>query len=159
MTQIPSANSYLLRISIYGTLAKYSDFVYNELYVRLKMQSQALYLLKLRSHYNLICRTCNRRVRGAIRKAAKTGVTAYNTNSISDIESFYEIYLATQKRIGETSKPLPMLKSRLRGNISQLAIAKYSGVIIVGMLYLQFNSAVTLWVGAFVAAFWECRSQ
>ena len=115
------------------------------------------HFLKICSDYDLIWGAYNRRVRGAIRKAAKTGVTVYNTNSISDLESFYEIYLATQKRLRETPKPLPMLKSLLRSNISQLVIAKYSGLIIAGLLYLHFNRTVMLWVGASVPEFWEYR--
>ena len=79
------------------------------------------------------------------------------TKSISDLESFYEIYLATQKRLRETPKPLPLLRSLLRSNISQLVIAKYSGLIIAGLLYLHFNRTVTLWIGASVPEFWEYR--
>ncbi len=115
------------------------------------------HLLEIYPDYDLIWAVYNRHVRGAIRKAARTGVTVYDTNSISDLESFYEIYLATQKRLGETPKPLPFLKSLLRSNISKLAIAKHSGLIIAGLLYLHFNRTVTLWVGASVPEFWEYR--
>ena len=122
-----------------------------------KHEDRFTHLLETHSDYDLILRAYNRRVSGAIRKATKTGVTIYNTNSISDLESFYEIYLATQKRLGLTPKPLSLLKSLLRSNISQLAIAKYSGLIIAGLLYLHFNRTVTLWVGASVPEFWEYR--
>ena len=115
------------------------------------------HLLEIDSGYDLIWAAYNKRVRGAIRKATRTGVAVYNTNSISDLESFYEIYLATQKRLRETPKPLPLLKTLLRSNISQLAIAKYSGLIIAGLFYLHFNRTVTLWVGASVPEFWEYR--
>ncbi len=115
------------------------------------------HLLKIYSDSDLIWAAYDKRIRGAIRKASRTGVTVYDTYSISDLESFYEIYLATQKRLRETPKPLSLLKSLLHSNISQLAIAKYSGLIIGGLLYLHFNRTVTLWVGASVPEFWEYR--
>ena len=117
------------------------------------------HLLKIYSDYDLISTAYNKRARGAIRKAAKTGVTVYDTNSISDLESFYEIYVAKQKRLREIPKPLPFLKSLLRSNISQLAIAKYSGLIIAGLFYLHFNRTVILWLSASVPEFWEYRPK
>ena len=122
-----------------------------------KHEDRFTHMLKVHSDYNRIWRAYDKRVRGAIRKASRTGVTVYETNSINDLESFYEIHLATQKRLRDTPKPLPLLKSLLRSNISQLAIAKYSGLIIAGLLYLNFNRTVTLWVGASVPKFWEYR--
>ncbi len=122
-----------------------------------KHEDRFTHLLEIHSDYDLIWAAYNRRVRGAIRKAARTEVTVYNTNSISDLESFYEIYLTTQRRLRENPKPLLLLKSLLRSNILQLAIAKYSGLIIAGLLYLHFNRTVALWVGASVPEFWEYR--
>ncbi len=122
-----------------------------------KHEDRFTHLLEIHSDYDLIWAAYNRQVRGAIRKAARTEVTVYNTNSISDLESFYEIYLTTQRRLRETPKPLLLLKSLLRSNILQLAIAKYSGLIIAGLLYLHFNRTVALWVGASVPEFWEYR--
>ena len=122
-----------------------------------KHEDRFTHLLQICSDYDLIWTAYDKRVRGAIRKASRTGVTVYDTHSVSDLESFYEIYLATQKRLRATPKPLPLLKFLSRSYIAHLAIAKYSGLIIAGLLYLHFNRTVTLWVGASVPEFWEYR--
>lgn len=115
------------------------------------------HLLKTHPDYDLIWKAYNKRVRGAVRKAAKTDVMVSDTEQISDLKSFYEIYLATQKRLGGTPKPLSLLQSLLQGHIAKLAIAKHSGLIIAGLLYLHFNRTVTLWCGASVPEFWDYR--
>ena len=115
------------------------------------------HLLKTESDYNLLWNAYNKRVRGAVRKAEKMGVTVYDTNSDSDLEAFYQIYLTNQKHFGSTPKPLALFRSLLRSNIAKLAIGKREGLIIAGLLYLHFNRTVTLWHEASVPEFLEYR--
>ena len=115
------------------------------------------HLLKTHPDYNVLWTSYNKRVRGAVRKAEKKGVTVYHTDSIDDLESFYEIYLATEKRLGGTPKPLSLLRPLFYSNVAKLVIAKHGGLIIAGLLYLYFNRTVTLWRGASVPQFWEYR--
>ena len=113
------------------------------------------HLLRTHPDYDVIWQAFRGTVRTAVRKAAKTGVTLYDTNSVSDLEAFYEIYLATQKRLGGTPKPLPVLKSLFQNNIAKLVIARYDGLIIAGIFWLYFNRTVTVWLNASVPDFWE----
>ncbi len=115
------------------------------------------HILKTHPDYNVLWTSYNKRVRGAVRKAEKKGVTVYHTDSIDDLESFYEIYLATEKRLGGTPKPLSLLRPLFRSDVAKLVIAKHGGLIIAGLLYLYFNRTVTLWRGASVPQFWEYR--
>lgn len=115
------------------------------------------HLLKTHPDYHVLWTAYNKRVRGAVRKADKTGVMVYDTDNESDLEVFYKIYLATQKRLGGTPKPLSLIKALFRSHLAKLAIAKQEGLIIAGLLYLYFNRTVTLWCGASVPEFWEYR--
>ena len=115
------------------------------------------HLLETHRCYDTLWKAYNKRVRGAVRKAAKSEVVVYDTDRLSDLDSFYEIYLATQKRLGGTPKPFPLLKSLFQSNIAKLAVAKHTGVIIAGLLYLYFNRTVTLWIEAYVPEFLEYR--
>jgi predicted N-acyltransferase len=115
------------------------------------------HLLKTHSDYNVLWTAYNKRVRGAVRKAEKAGVTVYDTESDGDFAAFYEIYLATEKRLGGTPKPFSLLSALFHSKLARLAIAKQSGLIIAGLLYLCFNRTVTLWRGASVPEFWEFR--
>ncbi|MCZ6680594.1 MAG: peptidoglycan bridge formation glycyltransferase FemA/FemB family protein [Candidatus Poribacteria bacterium] len=120
-----------------------------------KYEDLFTHLLKTQPDYDVVWAAYRGAVRTAVRKATKTGVTIYDTDRVGDLESFYEIYLATQKRLGGTPKPLPLLKSLFRSDIAKLAIAKHSGLIIAGLLCLHFNRTVTVWVNASVPEFWE----
>ena len=115
------------------------------------------HILKTESDYDLLWNAYNKRVRGAVRKAEKTGVTVYDTSSDRDLEAFYEIYLANQKHFGSTPKPLALFRSLFRSRIAKLAIGKRDGLIIAGLFYLHFNQTVTLWQEASVPEFLEYR--
>ncbi|MDE0301363.1 MAG: GNAT family N-acetyltransferase [Candidatus Poribacteria bacterium] len=106
------------------------------------------HLLKMSEDYDEIWRGYNKRVRGAVRKAAKAGVSVSDAHSNADLEAFYGIYLATIRRVGGTPKPKSLIQSLYRSGIGKLAIAKRKGVVIAGLLYLYFNRTVTLWCEA-----------
>ncbi|MCE2413298.1 GNAT family N-acetyltransferase [Candidatus Poribacteria bacterium] len=99
----------------------------------------------------------NKRVRGAVRKAEKSGVTVTDTDSEVALSTFYDMYLMTVKRLGGTPKPRAFMETLLERKIAKLAIATYNGTIIAGLLYLLFNKTVTLWCEASVPAFLKYR--
>ena len=142
------------------TLSPSQTLAYGQRLIELgyqKHEERFTHLLKTHPDYDVIWTAYNKRVRGAVRKAAKTGVTVYDTDKESDLEAFYEIYLATEKRLGGTPKPWSLLRFLFHSGIAKLAIAKHSGLIIAGLLYLYFNRTVTLWREASVPEFLQYR--
>ena len=99
----------------------------------------------------------NKRVRGAVRKAEKSGVTVTDTDNEQDLSDFYDMYLMTVKRLGGTPKPRVLMQTLLQRKIAKLAIATYQDTIIAGLLYLRFNKTVTLWCEASIPAFLKYR--
>ncbi len=115
------------------------------------------HLLKTSEDIDTLWRTYNKRVRGAVRKAAKSGVEVTDTTSEEALSTFYEMYLMTLRRLGGTPKPHSLMQTLLRQKIAKLAIATYRGTIIAGLLSLHFNKTVTLWCEASLAAFLKYR--
>lgn len=113
-----------------------------------KRQTLFTHLLKTSEDYDVLWRAYNKRVRGAVRKAAKAGVRVSEAHTAADMEAFYALYLATIKRLGGTPKPRSLIQSLCRSSIGRLAIAKFDGEIVAGLLYLCFNRTVTLWCEA-----------
>ena len=115
------------------------------------------HLLKTNGDVESLWHAYNKRVRGAVRKAKKSGVTVTDTDSAEALATFYDMYLMTVKRLGGTPKPFALMQTLLQQKIAKLAIATYRGTIIAGLLYLRFNKTVTLWCEASVPAFLKYR--
>ena len=115
------------------------------------------HLLKTNGNINALWHAYNKRVRGAVRKAEKSGVEVKNTDSAEALSTFYDMYLATVKRLGGTPKPRALMQTLLQQKIARLAIATYRDTIIAGLLYLHFNQTVTLWCEASVPEFLKYR--
>ena len=115
------------------------------------------HLLQTNRDIDSLWHAYNKRVRGAVRKAEKSGVTVTDTASEEALAAFYEMYLVTVKRLGGTPKPRALLQALLQQKIGKLAIATYRGTMIAGLLYLLFNKTVTLWCEASVPAFLKYR--
>lgn len=115
------------------------------------------HLLKTNGDVESLWHAYNKRVRGAVRKAEKSGVTVTDTDSEEALSTFYDMYLMTVKRLGGTPKPCALMQTLLERKIAKLAIAIYRGTIIAGLLYLHFNKTVTLWCEASVPAFLKYR--
>ena len=115
------------------------------------------HLLKTNGDVESLWHAYNKRVRGAVRKAEKSGVTVTDTNSQEALSTFYDMYLMTVKRLGGTPKPQALMQTLMERKIAKLAIATYQGTIIAGLLYLRFNKTVTLWCEASVPAFLKYR--
>ena len=115
------------------------------------------HLLKTSEDVDTLWHAYNKRVRGAVRKAEKSGVEVTDTESEAALSTFYDMYLLTVKRLGGTPKPRALMQTLLHQKIGKLAIATYRGTIIAGLLYLCFNRTVTLWCEASVPAFLKYR--
>jgi len=115
------------------------------------------HLLKMNGDIESLWHAYNKRVRGAVRKAEKSGVMVTDTDSKEALSTFYDMYLMTVKRLGGTPKPRGLMQTLLERKIAKLAIATYRGTIIAGLLYLHFNKTVTLWCEASVPAFLKYR--
>ena len=115
------------------------------------------HLLKTNGDVESLWHAYNKRVRGAVRKAEKSGVTVTDTDSAEALATFYDMYLMTVKRLSGTPKPFALMQTLLQQKIAKLAIATYRGTIIAGLLYLRFNKTVTLWCEASVPAFLKYR--
>ena len=115
------------------------------------------HLLKTDEDVDTLWYAYNKRVRGAVRKAEKSGVEVRDTDSEEALSAFYDMYLLTVKRLGGTPKPRSLMQTLLHHKIAKLAIATYHETIIAGLLYLCFNRTVTLWCEASVPAFLKYR--
>ncbi len=115
------------------------------------------HILKTNGDVDSLWHAYNKRVRGAVRKAEKSGVEVTDTESDEDLSTFYNMYLMTVKRLGGTPKPRSLMKMLLQHGVAKLAIATYQGTIIAGLLYLYFNRTVTLWCEASVPEYLQYR--
>ncbi len=115
------------------------------------------HLLKTNGDVESLWHAYNKRVRGAVRKAEKSGVIVMDADSEEALSTFYDMYLMTVKRLGGTPKPQVLMRTLLHRKIAKLAIATHRGTMIAGLLYLRFNKTVTLWCEASVPAFLKYR--
>lgn len=133
---------------------KYGDCLTQHRYERTE---RFTHILNTNSDIDTLWNAYNKRVRGAVRKAKKSGVKVTNTDTDEDLSTFYEIYLMTLKRLGGTPKPRKLMKTLLERDIAKLAIAKYNNTIIAGLLYLHYNHTVTLWCEASLPEYLQYR--
>ena len=115
------------------------------------------HLLKINEDVDALWHAYNKRVRGAVRKAEKSGVAVTDTTSEEALSTFYDMYLMTVKQLGGTPKPRTLMQTLLQRKVAKLAVATYRDTIIAGLLYLCFNRTVTLWCEASVPAFLKYR--
>lgn len=115
------------------------------------------HILNTNSDIDSLWSSYNKRVRGAVRKAQKSGVQVTDTESDEDLTEFYNMYLMTVKRLRGTPKPRKLMKMLLQQDIAKLAIASYEGRIIAGLLYLYYNQTVTLWCEASLPDYLQYR--
>lgn len=106
------------------------------------------HLLDISKGFDRVWASYNKRVRGAVRKAEKTGVEVKETDSEPDLLDFYRLYIAMMQRFKSTPKPLSLMKTLQSSNIARLVCAYLNGRLIAGLLFLHFNSHVRLWCEA-----------
>lgn len=141
------------------TLSPENSVKYGEVLTRMGYERTAhfTHLLETKGDVDSLWHAYNKRVRGAVRKAEKSGVEVTDTKSEAALSTFYDMYLTTVKRLGGTPKPRALMQGLLQRNIAKLAVATYGGTIIAGLLYLYFNRTVTLWCEASVPEFLQYR--
>lgn len=103
------------------------------------------HILDLDKGYDFVWNAYNKRVRGAVRKAEKTGVIVRETEDERDMIAFYKMYLGMMRRFGSTPKPYSLLRFLQISPIARLVIAELNGNLIGGLLFLHFNRNVRLW--------------
>ena len=159
ITSIESAAAAKGWCEIRWTLTPKRMVTYGDLFVKMgyKRTDHFTHFLKTNGDVESIWHAYNKRVRGAVRKAEKSGVTVTDTDSEEALSTFYDMYLMTVKRLGGTPKPQALMQTLLQRKIAKLAIATYRGTIIAGLLYLLFNKTVTLWCEASMPAFLKYR--
>lgn len=106
------------------------------------------HILDLRNGYESVWNSYNKRVRGAVRKAQKMGVTVKETQNEKDMEGFYKLYLSMMDRFSSTPKPHSMLRFLQTSSIAKLIVAYFEDRLIAGLLFIHFNKTVRLWVEA-----------
>lgn len=144
---------------LYWTFSPDETQTYGDFLTELGYESteRFTHILKTNENIDSIWTAYNKRVRGAVRKAEKSGVQVTVTEKIEDLTDFYEMYLMTVKRLGGTPKPRKLMEMLLQQNLAKLAIASYKDNIIAGLLYLYYNHTVTLWCEASLPEFLQYR--
>ena len=159
ITSIESAAAAKGWCEIRWTLTPKRMVTYGDLFVEMgyKRTDHFTHFLKTNGDVESLWHAYNKRVRGAVRKAEKSGVTVTDTDSEEALSTFYDMYLMTVKQLGGTPKPQALMQTLLQRKIAKLAIATYRGTVIAGLLYLRFNKTVTLWCEASMPAFLKYR--
>jgi len=106
------------------------------------------HILDIKKGYDYVWKSYNKRVRGAIRKADKTGVVVTESESESDMMGFYKMYLSMMQNFGSTPKPFSLLRQLQKSSIARLVVAWLDQKMIAGLLFIHFNRNVRLWCEA-----------
>ncbi|MGQ9609105.1 MAG: lipid II:glycine glycyltransferase FemX [bacterium] len=106
------------------------------------------HILDVREGYENVWNSYNKRVRGAIRKAIKSGVIVSEAKNEEDMEDFYKLYLSMMDKFNSTPKPYSLFKLLQTSSIAKLIAAYFEDKLIAGLLFIHFNKTVRLWVEA-----------
>ena len=122
-------------------------------------QERFTHSLDIREGRDAVWAAYNKRVRGAVRKAAKSDVTVSISNSEERMQEFYAMYLSMMRHFGSPPKPYGLLRALQLGAIGHLVVAEHEGQLIGGLLFLHFGRSVTLWVEATLPEFLHLRTN
>jgi hypothetical protein len=114
----------------------------------IKNSDSFTHVLDISEGYDAVWNNYNKRVRGAVRKAQKTGVIVKETENESEMMDFYKLYLVGMTHFNSTPKPYNLLRYLQTSSIARLVVAQLENQIIGGLLFLHFNSSVRLWCEA-----------
>jgi predicted ATP-grasp superfamily ATP-dependent carboligase/CelD/BcsL family acetyltransferase involved in cellulose biosynthesis len=85
-------------------------------------------------------------VRRGIRQADKRDITVRLSNSEEDMERFYQLNVATRKKLGVLPQPRSFFESIYRNIISRnlgfIGIAEYQGQIVAGVIFLAHGDRI-----------------
>lgn len=111
-------------------------------------QTRFTHILDIREGYETVWDAYNKRIRGAVRKAQKSGVIVREAENESEIIDFYKLYMLAMGHFNSTPKPYQLLRYLQTSPIARLVVAELDQKIIGGLLFLHFNSCVRLWCEA-----------
>ncbi len=114
----------------------------------LREPEHSTHILRTEDEYDEILKAYKKRVRGAVRKARKLGVTVRETEDEAEMKAFYGLYLSAMEHFKSTPKPYRLLRHLQTSSIARFVIAQLDEQIIGGVLFLHFNSSVRMWCGA-----------
>ena len=115
------------------------------------------HILETEKGYDEVWKAYNKRVRGAVRKAQKTGVIVRETEDEAEMMEFYKLYLSQMEKFNSTPKPYQLLRYLQTSSIARLVVAELDNRIIAGLLFVHFNSSVRLWCETSDADFLKYR--
>ena len=115
------------------------------------------HILETDREFDEIWRSYNKRVRGAVRKAEKSGVVVRESEDEGDMIEFYRLYMNLMSHFKGTPKPYRLLRFLQTSSIGRLVIAELDNKVIGGLLFLHFGSAVRLWCEASDPVFLKYR--
>ncbi len=121
--------------------------------------SRFTHLLNIEQGYDAVWTAYNKRIRGAVRKAAKNGVSVRMSQSEQEMQVFYAMYLSMMRHFGSPPKPYALLNTLRNSPIGDLVVAEYEGQIIGGLLFVYFNKIATLWVEASLPEYLHLRTN
>ena len=84
---------------------------------------------------------CSKSVRGAIKKAEKSGVVVESSRGLDGMEAFYSLLCKTRKRHGNPPQPFKFFRAihqyAIEANSGLLLLAKHAGDVIAGAVFLH----------------------
>jgi hypothetical protein len=105
-----------------------------------------LYLLDLEPGIDTLKERFHHSVRRGIQQAEKRGVTVRVTRDEADLGHFYDLNVATRKKLGVLPQPFSLFKSLHRHVISQdlgfIILAEWEGKVIAGVLFLTYQDTI-----------------
>jgi len=106
------------------------------------------HILEVKNGYENVWNSYNKRVRGAVRKAKKTGIIVKETEDEKDMIEFYKLYMAMMGHFNSTPKPYSLLRYLQTSSIARLVVAYFNDKLVAGLLFIHFNSSLRLWCEA-----------
>ena len=104
------------------------------------------YMLDLEPDLKVLNENFHDSVRRGIHQAEKRGVTVRMTRTLADLHHFFELNVATHKKLGVLPQPHAFFKALYRHVISQdlgfLAMAEWDGKVIAGVLFLTYKDTI-----------------
>lgn len=110
-----------------------------------KINQHVRFSIPLYNDPDILWNRFKKRGRHGVRKAGKEGVTSRFSDDIRDLQTFYEIFAHTRKRLGIPVFPLEFFVS-LREKMPdsfKLILAEYEGKTVAGAVFFEYNGTLT----------------
>jgi len=117
-----------------------------------KIERYVTFRLGLNRPLEEVWKGSHRIKRKAVRKALKSNVKVRMAQNETDIASYYELYLETQKRLGSPPHSYDFFKAMWNkfypSGLFQVLLANYSGEPIGGSIVFSFHKEICWWGSA-----------